>query len=50
MITGIDVVKEQIRLAAGESLVPFHLKVLGNPFFLRGEVYTDFIERRMPGD
>lgn len=29
------------------TTMPFHLKVLGNPFFLRGEVYTDFIERRM---
>lgn len=29
------------------TTIPFHLKVLSNPFFLRGEVYTDFIERRM---
>lgn len=32
------------------TTIPFHLKVLINPFFLRGEVYTDFIERRMQGD
>ncbi|MEQ8174408.1 MAG: acetyl-CoA carboxylase biotin carboxylase subunit [Syntrophomonadaceae bacterium] len=30
-----------------ETTIPFHLQVLGNAFFIRGEVYTNFIQRRM---
>ena len=29
------------------TTIPFHLKVLDNAFFKRGEVYTNFIQRRM---
>ncbi|MDA8442551.1 MAG: acetyl-CoA carboxylase biotin carboxylase subunit [Peptococcaceae bacterium] len=29
------------------TTIPFHLKVLNNAFFLRGEVYTNFIQRRI---
>ncbi|MEA1960250.1 MAG: acetyl-CoA carboxylase biotin carboxylase subunit [Bacillota bacterium] len=29
------------------TTIPFHLKVLDNAFFRRGEVYTNFIQRRM---
>jgi acetyl-CoA carboxylase biotin carboxylase subunit len=29
------------------TTIPFHIKVLENAFFLRGEVYTNFIQRRM---
>lgn len=29
------------------TTVPFHLKVLDNAFFRKGEVYTNFIQRRM---
>jgi acetyl-CoA carboxylase biotin carboxylase subunit len=29
------------------TTIPFHLKVLDNAFFQRGEVYTNFIQRRM---
>jgi len=29
------------------TTIPFHLKVLDNAFFLKGEVYTNFIQRRM---
>ncbi|BAF59356.1 MAG: acetyl-CoA carboxylase biotin carboxylase subunit [Pelotomaculum sp.] len=29
------------------TTIPFHLKVLGNAFFRRGEVYTNFIQRRI---
>ncbi|MEQ8200959.1 MAG: acetyl-CoA carboxylase biotin carboxylase subunit [Syntrophomonadaceae bacterium] len=29
------------------TTIPFHLKVLDNAFFQRGEVYTNFISRRM---
>lgn len=32
------------------TTIPFHLKVLNNTFFKRGEIYTDFIQRRMLGD
>lgn len=30
-----------------ETTIPFHLQVLDNAFFRRGEVYTNFISRRM---
>jgi len=30
-----------------KSTIPFHLRVLDNAFFRRGEVYTNFIQRRM---
>ncbi|MGB9868082.1 MAG: acetyl-CoA carboxylase biotin carboxylase subunit [Bacillota bacterium] len=29
------------------TTIPFHLKVMDNAFFLRGEVYTNFVQRRM---
>jgi acetyl-CoA carboxylase biotin carboxylase subunit len=29
------------------TTIPFHLRVLDNAFFRRGEVYTNFIQRRM---
>ena len=30
-----------------KTTIPFHLKVLDNAFSRRGEVYTNFIQRRM---
>ncbi len=32
------------------TTIPFHLTVLDNAFFRRGEVYTNFIQRRILGD
>jgi acetyl-CoA carboxylase biotin carboxylase subunit len=29
------------------TTIPFHLRILDNPFFLRGEVYTNFVQRRI---
>jgi acetyl-CoA carboxylase biotin carboxylase subunit len=29
------------------TTIPFHLKVLDNAFYQKGEVYTNFIQRRM---
>jgi acetyl-CoA carboxylase biotin carboxylase subunit len=29
------------------TTIPFHLKVLDNAFFRKGEIYTNFIQRRM---
>lgn len=29
------------------TTIPFHLRVLDNAFFVKGEVYTNFIQRRM---
>ncbi|MBC7106723.1 MAG: acetyl-CoA carboxylase biotin carboxylase subunit, partial [Firmicutes bacterium] len=29
------------------TTIPFHLRVLENAFFRRGEVYTNFIQRRI---
>lgn len=30
-----------------KTTIPFHLKVLDNAFFKKGEIYTNFIQRRM---
>lgn len=32
------------------TTIPFHLKVLDNAFFQRGEVYTNFLQRRILGE
>ncbi|NLF46524.1 MAG: acetyl-CoA carboxylase biotin carboxylase subunit, partial [Syntrophomonadaceae bacterium] len=32
------------------TTIPFHLKVLDNAFFKKGEIYTNFIQRRMSDD
>jgi acetyl-CoA carboxylase biotin carboxylase subunit len=29
------------------TTIPFHLLVLDNAFFRRGEVYTNFVQRRL---
>jgi len=29
------------------TTIPFHLHVLDNAFFRRGEVYTNFVQRRI---
>ncbi|HBT20439.1 MAG TPA: acetyl-CoA carboxylase biotin carboxylase subunit [Peptococcaceae bacterium] len=33
-----------------KTTIPFHLKVLDNVYFKRGEVYTNFIQRRLTGN
>lgn len=33
-----------------KTTIPFHLQVLNNAFFQKGEVYTNFIQRRMIGN
>ncbi|NLO89648.1 MAG: acetyl-CoA carboxylase biotin carboxylase subunit [Clostridia bacterium] len=33
-----------------KTTIPFHLKVLDNVYFKRGEVYTNFIQRRLTED
>jgi acetyl-CoA carboxylase, biotin carboxylase subunit len=37
----------ETRLDGVPSTLPFHLKVLGNDYFRRGELSTDFLARRM---
>jgi len=44
----------RMRRALGEfeiggvpTTIPFHLRVLDNAFFRRGEVYTNFVQRRI---
>lgn len=38
---------EEFKIENIATTIPFHLKVLDNAFFKRGEVYTNFIQRRM---
>lgn len=38
---------KEFQIGGIETTIPFHLQVLGNAFFVRGEVYTNFIQRRM---
>lgn len=37
----------EFRITNVATTIPFHLKVLDNAFFQKGEVYTNFIPRRM---
>ena len=48
---------ERMQRALGEFIIegvkttiPFHQKVLNNAFFKKGEVYTNFIQRRLLGE
>jgi acetyl-CoA carboxylase, biotin carboxylase subunit len=40
---------EEFIIEGIHTTIPFHLKVLDNAFFRRGEVYTNFIQRRILG-
>ena len=49
-VEAIERMKRALREFKVENIkttIPFHLKVLDNAFFRRGEVYTNFIQRRM---
>jgi acetyl-CoA carboxylase biotin carboxylase subunit len=37
----------EFEIAGVRTTIPFHLKVLDNAFFRRGEVYTNFVQRRI---
>ena len=37
-----------MRVEGVNTSIPYHLKLLGNAYFRRGEVTTQFVERRMP--
>lgn len=37
----------EIKIEGITTTVPFHLKIMDNAFFKRGEVYTNFIQRRL---
>jgi acetyl-CoA carboxylase biotin carboxylase subunit len=37
----------EFEIAGVATTIPFHLRVLDNAFFRRGEVYTNFIQRRL---
>ena len=37
----------EYRIEGVKTTIPFHLKVMDNTFFRRGEVYTNFIRRRL---
>jgi acetyl-CoA carboxylase biotin carboxylase subunit len=37
----------EFRIEGVVTTIPFHLKVLDNAFFKRGEIYTNFIQRRI---
>jgi acetyl-CoA carboxylase biotin carboxylase subunit len=37
----------EFEITGVETTIPFHLTVLDNAFFRRGEVYTNFVQRRI---
>ncbi len=41
---------EEFVIEGVHTTIPFHLRVLDNAFFRRGEVYTNFIQRRILGE
>jgi len=40
---------EELQLEGIKTTVSFHRRILRNAFFRRGEVYTNFIQRRILG-
>lgn len=38
---------EEFQVQGVKTTIPFHLKVLQNPYFIKGEVYTNFIQKRI---
>lgn len=40
----------EYRIEGIKTTIPFHLKVLDNAFFRKGEIYTNFIQRRILSD
>ncbi|MDI6799097.1 MAG: acetyl-CoA carboxylase biotin carboxylase subunit [Actinomycetota bacterium] len=43
-------VLEEFIVVGIETIVPFHLKVIDNAFFKKGEIYTNFVARRIMED
>lgn len=41
---------EEFVIEGVQTTIPFHLRVLDNAFFRRGEIYTNFIQRRILGE
>ncbi len=41
---------EEFVIEGIHTTIPFHLKIIDNAFFRRGEVYTNFIQRRILGE
>lgn len=41
---------EEFVIEGVHTTIPFHLRVLDNAFFRRGEIYTNFIQRRILGE
>lgn len=46
-ITRMKRALQEFQVTNIHTTIPFHLKVLDNAFFQKGEVYTNFIQRRM---
>jgi acetyl-CoA carboxylase biotin carboxylase subunit len=38
---------EELKIEGISTNISFHLKIMDNAFFRRGEVYTNFIQRRL---
>lgn len=49
-ITRMKRALEEYVIEGIHTTIPFHLKVLDNAFYQRGEVYTNFIQRRILGE
>ena len=39
----------EFEIGGVKTTIPFHLQVLDNAFFRRGEVYINFVQRRIEG-
>ena len=38
---------EQMQVEGIKTTIPFHIKVMSNQYFLKGEVYTNFLQKRI---
>ena len=48
-IARMEAALRSMRITGSETTIPYHLAILGNAYFRRGEVDTKFIQRRMNG-
>ncbi len=49
-IARMDRALREFSIKGIKTTIPFHLKILENAFFQRGEVYTNFIQRRISSE
>ena len=47
VIARMEAALQALRVEGIRTTIPYHLRILGNAYFRRGEIDTHFLERRM---